>query len=54
MKEITDPYRGMKYSDIVVLDADHFARYYEAPHPLARIAGQAKASWDPTISRWVV
>lgn len=52
--EVKDPYQGKKYSDIITMNETNVKLYRENPHPLKKIAGTAKASWDATISRWVV
>jgi hypothetical protein len=54
MIEVKDPYKGMKYSDIIALNETNRAKYREAPHPLRAIAGTGKAFWDASIGRHVV
>lgn len=54
MREVVDPYKGMKYSDIISLNEDNVRLYREARHPMTRVPGTGQASWDSTISRWVV
>lgn len=54
MREVTDPYKGMKYSDIIDLNADNRKLYRETPHPMMGVPGTGQASWDATIARWVV
>lgn len=51
MIESKDPYKGMKYSEIIAAEPDKFR---ERPHPLRKVAGTGKASWDATIGRYVV
>lgn len=53
MREVTDPYKGMKYSDIIELPQNK-GLYREAPHPVIKVPGTGQASWDATIARWVV
>lgn len=54
MIEIKDPYKGLKYSEVIDLNEDNRRKYREAPHPLRAIAGTGRASWDASIGRWVV
>lgn len=54
MIEVKDPYKGMKYSDIVALDAEHARKYFEAPHAMLAIPGTGRAVWSSDNSRWVV
>jgi hypothetical protein len=53
MREITDPYKGMKYSDIIQLP-QNVSLYKETQHPLIKVPGTGQARWDATIARWVV
>ncbi len=53
MREVTDPYKGMKYSDIIELPQNK-SLYRETPHPMMSVPGTGQASWDATIARWVV
>jgi hypothetical protein len=50
MAEITviDPYKGKKYSDIHPKGAPF------PTHPLKKVAGTGKASWDAQQERYVV
>lgn len=54
MIESKDPYKGLKYSEIIILNDDNRRKYRETPHPLKSIAGTGQASWDASIGRWVV
>lgn len=55
MREVTDPYKGMKYSDIIAgLVGEARKAYTDVIPPLKRVAGTGKASWDATIGRYVV
>jgi ribosomal protein S28E/S33 len=54
MIEVKDPYKGMKYSDIIVLNETNRAKYREAPHPLRKIAGTGAAVWDASNGRHVI
>lgn len=53
MREISDPYKGMKYSDIIAMP-ENVKVYREARHPLKRVAGTGQATWLAENSRWVV
>jgi hypothetical protein len=46
--EVIDPYKGKKYSDINPKGAPR------PTHPLMRVAGTGRASWDSQLERWVV
>lgn len=46
--EVTDPYKGKKYSDINPKGAPR------PTHPLLKVAGTGHASWDAQLERWVV
>lgn len=55
MIEVKDPFKGMAYSAILdSLSGDRRKSYRETPHPLRKIAGTGKASWDAEIGRFVV
>lgn len=46
--EVKDPFKGLKYSDI---------RPQGEPrptHPMIKVPGTGKASWNSDIARWVV
>lgn len=45
---ITDPFKGKKYSDIYPQGEP------KPTHPLLKIAGTGKATWEPEIGRFVV
>lgn len=51
MAEITivDPYKGKKYSETSMAELDKYPT-----HPMIKVPGTGKASWDRTIGRWVV
>lgn len=55
MREVVDPFKGKKYSEILEsLSGDDRAKYYERPHPLIKVPGTASAIWAPAFGRWVV
>ena len=48
MREAIDPFKGKKYSDI-------YPKGEPRPtHPLLKVAGTGKASWDSELGRFVV
>lgn len=48
MREVQDPFKGKKYSDI-------YPKGEPRPtHPLLKMAGTGKAVWDSEIARFVV
>jgi hypothetical protein len=53
MREIVDPYKGMKYSDIVDLPENR-KTYRENPSPVLKVPGTGLSSWDASIGRHVV
>ncbi len=53
MREIVDPYKGMKYSDIIELPENR-KLYRENPSPVLRVPATGMAGWDASIGRWVV
>lgn len=54
MREVVDPYKGMKYSDIITLNEDNVRLYRERPHPMIKVPGTGQASWNPWNGRWEV
>lgn len=55
MREVIDPFRGKKYSEILEgLSGDARKAYTQVPHPLISVPGTGAARWDGTIGRWVV
>jgi hypothetical protein len=46
--EVIDPFKGKKYSDTNPKGAP------VPTHPLLKIAGTGKATWDAQLERWVV
>lgn len=54
MIEVKDPYKGLKYSQIITLNEDNRRKYREAPHPLRAIAGTGKAVWHSDNGRYAV
>lgn len=48
MREIVDPYKGKKYSDIHPKGAPN------PTHPMIQVPGTGQASWDAQLERWVV
>ncbi len=55
MREITDPFKGKTYSQILEgLSGEARKAYFEAPHPILPVPGTATAQWDETIGRWTV
>lgn len=51
MNVVTDPHRGMTYSQVV--KADTTGKYIERPHPLDRRAPVGPVVWDASIGRWI-
>jgi hypothetical protein len=50
MIEVTDPFKGKKYSETTM--ARLMSKF--PTHPLLKVAGTGKASWDPELERYVV
>lgn len=46
--DVVDPFKGIKYSESCPQGAPR------PTHPLMKIAGTGKASWDAQLERWVV
>lgn len=53
MRDIVDPYKGMKYSDIIELPQNK-GLFDEKVPPLKRVPGTGKASWDASMGKYVV
>jgi hypothetical protein len=47
--QVVDPFKGKKYSVTYMSEMDK-----NPTHPMIKVPGTGKASWDRTIGRWVV
>lgn len=53
-REVTDPYKGVKYSDIINANAENRRIYRDTIPPLLRVAGSGRAYWDAENGRYVI